>query len=173
MGSSSKNVEWIGDELFAREGSDLADWLNTNFPKDNGKIFTKNRGGYIDFDYDHYGVEKVGEANFMDIFSENRSTMFDNNGLLNLSESQKRNLLWNNADLTKVDNISHHELFQLHNGRVEIYDLPSAFHGPIGHIGGTNSISIIWKQLGTNTLFLPERMVVARNIADTVLNFIF
>ena len=33
--------------------------------------------------------------------------------------------------------------------------------------------SIIWKQLGTNTLFLPERMVVARNIADTVLNFIF
>lgn len=170
VGSKSENVEWIGDQLVAKEGSDLRNWIDVNYPNDNGVIHTANRGGYIDFDYDHYNFQKVGEADFMDIYRGNNSKMFDQNGSLILKEGQKRDLLWNNAGLGKTNNMTHHELYQIHGGKVEIYDLPTIFHGSIGHNGGTKSITEIWKQLGTGTLFMSERNTVRRTVFDLILN---
>lgn len=167
-GGNSKYVTWDGDELKAKAGSDFETFLNNRYPDDNG-IVKLTEGKVIEFDPKYYGNGKpVGEADLVDIYSQNKNTMFDSNGRVSWNEREKRDMIWSNAGIGKASpGNTHHEPFRIVNGKIKIFDVPTVLNNTfIQHKGGTYAATQLWQELYSATFAMNERKVARRNLID-------
>lgn len=173
-GGKSKYVVWEGDQLKAKDKSDFQNFLNNNYPDDNGTVKLTD-GKVIEFDPKHYSSngEPVGKANLIEIYSQNKSKMFDANGKVILSEGQKRDLIWGNANLGDAPKgFTHHEPYSIFNGKIQIYDVPSMINNNyIGHKGGIFSATKLWEDLASGSFLSNERKTFRRNMIDLLFDF--
>lgn len=161
VSDNSKHIGINDDGTLYPKSDELKNALS-DLGLDTNTIHTKNYGNSVDFDWDYYG-KPAGECDFMSLYS-------NNNNVANLDGSGLRDAIWKDAGVVKTSGITRHEIYNLSDGIVQIYEVPYALHSKMPHNGGISVVSGIYKDLTAGTLFMGERQALRRIIGGEAIS---
>ena len=115
----------------------------------------------VDYDWVHYGAEKVGEVDVMKLYKEGKIP-YNPDGTVN--NGQLRKLLQTGID--NPDGRTLHEIYQMKKGKITIMSVDQTIHSRrvFAHNGGTSNAANIINSINSGTFAQYEKKLVIEGL---------
>lgn len=177
LGKNNPYVELDADGNYIPKG-ELVDALREH-GFDTDIVHVKKSGKTVDYDWSYYAQtdknplgNPVGKANISEIYGKNSVEIKGKNELGGIDGDDVRKIIWREAKgtdgnkIVAVKGMTKHEAFNVRNGEVSIYQIPTDIHNKLKHNGGVSYTRGIWKATMDNSLFRRENQQIWRGIMD-------
>lgn len=170
IGFDDDSGKYIAKSDFAKDALESrgysADIIET---KKNSFAFDQS----LDYDWEHYGAQKVAEVNVMEMYN-NGEISYKPDGTVN--NGKLREAIWKAAGVKAPDGMSLHEMYEMSNGKITVTIMDEVLHSKrvFGHNGGVSHAANIINTINSGTFAQTEKRLAiegfTRIVPDIVWN---